>query len=179
MATKKDKQEEPSAISQVPPTPDESRVTTSSKGPRPRVAGKLATAVYLIHRGKFSSEVPAVTRERIETDATSEDFGNVIVEEIAPAYTVEGALPKDARFGNRKVRVVHEVWDAQEAADMKRRGFEPASDADMKQWEKGADQAQSLDRLAAAERVRAHKNLRRFGRVPIAGVTDDDVEERS
>jgi hypothetical protein len=179
MATKNTKETEkaaPSAVADVPPAPNEGRATSAPTGARPRVAGKLAKPVYLIHRGKFTTTIPEVTRERVITDPDDKDFGSVVEEVVVDAYEVSGKLPKDARFGNRKIGVVHEVWDAEERDAMVRRGFETATEAELDAHSKSAAKNMTLDQIAAAERVRAQKNLRRMGRVPMSTMNDDEEE---
>jgi hypothetical protein len=160
----------------LPETPDPAKASTAPTGKRPRVVGRLAHPVYLIHHGKFEVEIPAETREIVVNDPEDENFGNVVVEEVVPAYKVKGDLPPGSRYGSRKVGVAHEVIDAAEAEDLKRKGFVTATDAEIKKSEKMGTSSLAVDRIAARDRERA---AAKFASMPgNRAVTTADGEEK-
>ena len=170
MATKKDKDEEiPEVenrrvnVAETISDPERSGTTmATSTGRRPRVSGRMAKPVYLIHHGKFEVTIPAETREVVMNDPEDEDYGKVVYEEIVPEYTAKGDLPKGSRFGSRKIGVAHEVWDAHEAKRLKERGFVEATEAEVKKAS-SAKGSVNTDAMAEQERQRALKKFRTGG----------------
>lgn len=131
---------------------------------RKRVKGTLKEPVYLIHHGKFEVKVPAVTRETIIDDPDDERYGEVVTEEVVAETISKGELPKDSRFGRRKVGVAHEIVDIQEAEDLKARGFVPATKEEIEnsaRAEKSKNGGKTIDEIAAEQRVKAQQSLRR------------------
>lgn len=178
MATaKKPEDKKESAVSQAQQEPPATKDVRVATGKRPRVSGTLAKPIYLIHDGKFEVTVPAVKREIIVDDLESERFshldlkgvepGDVVEEVVVEGYVTSGDLPKNSRYGRRKIGVAHEITDAQEAEDLKAKGFRVATAEEIKAGVKAANRrngGKSIDEIAAEQRVLAQKNLKRGAR---------------
>lgn len=165
MAKREQEKEEvqPDVTVEVPDPERSGRATTAPTGKRPRVMGRLAKPVYLIHHGKFEVTIPAETREIVVTDPDAENFGDIVEETVVEEYAVKGELPKGSRYGSRRVGVAHEVWDAAEAERLREKGFVEASEAEVKKSsEIGGSKrgGMTTDEIAMQERERALRNYR-------------------
>lgn len=119
-------------------------------GAPPRTGGE-----YLIHRGKFTSVVPAEYAERPITDAASERFGEVELVETVAEQKISGTLPDGTKFGHRQVGLAYWVTDASEIEKLKRRGFDVATHDEISSSEA---KGQNADKVAAdARRLAAEK----------------------
>lgn len=137
-------------------------MTTKAKDEKKkRATGHLEKPRMMIHRGKFTVEVPAVMREVIDNDEESETFGSVREEEAKPAEKVSGDLPKGSRFGSRRVRTVYEITDAGEAELLEARGFVDANEAEIERWKK-SDKSTMADEIARRDRERAHARAKKM-----------------
>lgn len=147
----------------LPPEPDQSKSTAVASGPRPRVTGRRAKPVYLIHDGGMELTIPAETREYIIQDVDDPHYGEVATETVIEEYTAKGRLPRGTRFGSRKINTVHEIWDKAEEQALRARGFREASDAEVKRETVKSLNTANIDYVAAKERDRAQDRLRRMG----------------
>ena len=179
------RKETPTNTPQAEPTPNrDTRVTTK----RARVSGTLAKPVYLIHDGVSEVTVPATTREVVVDDPEDErfakldpkpDVGDVITEVVTPETTQKITLPKNSRFGTRKVRVAYEIVDAQEAENLRARGFREATAEEVERSTRDENKrsgGRSIDEIAAEQREKAQANLRRTTGGSFRRRRDDDEE---
>lgn len=163
MATRRTR---PAADEELNPTTDVIPAASETRDSRvpnkhPRVGGKLAEPVYLIHDGNYEVTVPAITRERVITDADDEKFGDVVEETLVDEYESKGKHPKGTRLGTRKVGVAHEITDAAEAKALRARGFRDATEGEITASAK-AQGGKSIEQIAAEQREKAQANFKRM-----------------
>lgn len=168
MATSKgnDQRDPKSATAAVQP---EAVPTKDTRVPtkRQRVRGRLSKPVYLIHDGKSTVTIPAVTEERVVTDESDPEFGNVVTETLVEEETRAIPLAKNSRYGSRKIGVAHEITDSAEAEALRGKGFRDATQEEIKASEaevRKSGGGKTIDEIAAEQRQLAQANLRRTTR---------------
>lgn len=112
----------------------------------------------LIHKGTTVQVV-----EPAEYEETIQEDGSVRRKKIKDEVTQKVKLPPGSSFGNYAVGVAYEIDDPEVVKSLIRRGFEEATDGQLKKSAQAAStRVDQTDKIAEADRKRALENQSTF-----------------